>query len=141
MYFEGLDSEFCEFLENKVLYNYHVRLKNIFDNNLFHVVDHDNFYEVHPLFNYETCVSSNPKDHIEGNTLILQKNNDTLLTFESSENVVDYIEVSKVQIIDDIKYTLFYTYNRITNEPAPFKMTSAGKVTDKNGYFLDSEVV
>ena len=141
MYFEGLNSDFCNFIENKIRYTYHVKISQMFDNPLFNIVNHTNFYEVCPLFNYDSCTSSNPKDHTGSNVLILQKYGDTLISFDSTEESVSFSEASTVQVINNIKYTLYYTSNTVTGEPAPFKITSAGGVTDKNGYFLDSEVV
>ena len=140
MYFQGLNSDFCDFIEGKIRYTYHINVRNMVENGLFHFIEHDSFFEVKPVFNYDTCTSSNSKDHTEGNTLILQKNYDTIVTFESNEEVMEFNEASTVQVIGDIQYTLFYTYNALTGEPAAFKMTSAGHVTDKYGYFLDSEV-
>lgn len=141
MYFEGLNSNFCDFIENKIRYTTHTKISEILINPLYDIENHDNFYEVHPLFNYDTCTSTNPKDHTKGNTLILIKDQETLLSFDSQESTMDYTEASTVQEIDDIRYTLYYTYNNVTGEPAPFQMTSAGRSTDRNGYFLDSEVI
>ena len=141
MYFEGLNSNFCNFMAEKIRYTYNVRLNQIYDNPLFIIITHDNFYEVYPLFNYDQCSSSNSKDYTSNKILILQKKQDTVLSFESDEDTITYSESSTVQVIDNIRYTLYYTYNSVTGEPAPYKMTSSGGVTDKHGYFLDSEVI
>lgn len=141
MYFEGLNSDFCDFIEDKIRYIYHVKVADVIYNGLFQFIEHENFFELKPLFNYDSCTSNNPKDHTEGNTLILEKDYATLLSFESREELMEFSETSTVQIIEDIRYTLYYTFNPLTGEPVPFKMTSSGNVTDEYGYFLDSEVI
>ena len=141
MYFEGLNSSFCNFIEEKIRYTYNVPINQLYDNPLFIIISHNHFYEVYPLFNYDQCISSNNKDHTTGKVLILEKKDDTVLSFESSEDTISYTESSTVQVIDNIQYTLYYTFNNVTGEPVPYKMTSSGGVTDKHGYFLDSEVI
>ena len=142
IYDEGLNSDFCRFMAGIVKYNYHTTVTNILTSNLFNVTTHDNYYEVKPLFNYDTCESSNPKDHTNNpKVLILQKIGTTQITFRSDNKIIDYSEMKTETTIDNLKYTLYYTYDTITAEPAPNKLTSNGNVTDKNGYYLDCEVI
>jgi hypothetical protein len=54
---------------------------------------------------------------------------------------MEYSEMKSEKTIEGIKYTVYYTYDNVTGEPARFKMTSSGNVTDMNGYYIDSEVV
>lgn len=141
MYFGGLNTNFSNWIENKIRYTYYVKLINIIGDDLFYVEEYPHFYRVNPLFNYDTCTSSNPKDYTSGNTLILQKEQNTLLTFKSNEETITCNEAKTIQVIENIKYTLYYTYNSVTGEPAPNQMTTAGKMTDDNGYYLNSEVI
>lgn len=141
MYFEGLNSEFCQFIENKVQYNLHTTVQEILElPELFQIRTRDDYYEVIPLFNYTTCTSNNPKDYLYQNILILQKNNNTKITFTSNNPIMTYTETTQTLTLNNITYTLYYTYNPVTGEPAPGEMTSIGVPTDKNGYYLDSEV-
>lgn len=142
IYNEGLNSDFCNFISEKVGYNLYISITDILTSPLFSVTTHDEFYEVKPLFNFDTVTSSNPKDHTGNNhVLILQKIGTTMISFKSNQPIIDYAELKTETTIDNIKYTLYYTYDSITGEPAPFKKTSNGNTTDKNGYYLDSEVV
>ena len=82
------------------------------------------------------------KDHTENNeVLIIRRTASTLLSFNSNVDTMEYSEMKSEKTIEGIKYTLYYTYDKITGEPARYKMTSSGNVTDENGYYLDSEVV
>ena len=142
IYDEGLNSDFCNFIAEKVKYNLYISVTDILTNPLFDVTTHTNFYEVKPLFNYDKVTSSNPKDHTENNNvLILQKIGTTMLSFKSNQPVIEYTEQTTETTIDNIKYTLYYTYDPITSEPAPHKRTSNGNTTDEYGYYLDSEVI
>lgn len=142
IYNQGLNSPFANWIAEKVRYTLDISIEEMLDIGLFDITAHDNYYEVHPLFNYDTVTSSNPNDHTENkNTVILQKNNTTTLSFKSNTEIMEYKETIMEQIIDNIKYTIHYTYDPITNEPAPYKPTSNGNTTDENGYYLDSEVI
>ena len=142
MYFEGLNSPFARFMENKIKYNLYITIEDILDNDLFDVTTHDNFYEVAPIFNFDSVTSSNPLDHVENNkTLILQKIDTTKLSFKSNMPIREFAEVQSITTIDNIKYTVYYTYDSTTSEPASGKMTSSGNTTDEHGYYVDSEVV
>ena len=76
--------------------------------------------------------------HIYGFTFVFKT---TMLSFKADINTMTVSEISTVTTIDNIKYTLYYTYDSITGEPAPHQMTSCGSSTDENAYYLDSEVV
>ena len=142
IYNEGLNSDFCKFIAEKVGCNLYISITNMLTSSLFNVNTHDDFYEVHPLFNFDSVTSSNPKDHTSNNkVLILQKIGTTMLSFTSNQPIIDYSEFKNETTIDNIKYTLYYTYDTNTGEPAPYKRTSNGNTTDKNGYYLDSEVI
>lgn len=143
MYNQGLNNEFCQFMEEKVKYYLYITLEDLLSEiYLFDIIEHKNFYEVKPLFNFDTVTSSNPKDHTSNKkVLILQKNLETTLTFNSTTQIMEYSEIKSEIIIDNIKYTLYYTYDSITNEPMPNSRTSNGNITDKYGYYLDSEVI
>ena len=142
IYNEGLNSDFCNFIAEKVKYNLYIKVSDVLTSPLFNVTSHDNYYEVLPLFNFDSVTSSNPNDHTDNNkVLILLKDNDTMLSFKSDSAVIDYSEMKTESTIEDIKYTLYYTYDSITGEPAPNRMTTSGNVTDEHAYFLDSEVI
>ena len=142
MYNQGLNSSFCEWMENKEKYNLYISITELSASGLFDIIEHPNFYEVKPLFNFDTCESSNPKDHTDNNkVLILQKNDETMLTFKSTIRTRTNAEIKTITTIDNIKYTLYYTYDPVTNDPLPHKTTSNGNITDEHGYYLDSEVI
>lgn len=139
MYFEGLNSDFCNFMEEKVRLTREYEITDTANPPFVRTV-HDDFYEVRPLLNYDRCISTNPDDNINEHLLILDKDNDTLLSFESENYVRNYDEYTQEYTDGDITYTLHYTYDPVTLEPAPFKKTANGNTTDRNGYYLDSEV-
>ena len=143
MYFEGLNSEFANFIAEKVKYNVYVPVANIWLNPLLSVdTSNASHYIIKPLFNFDNVTSTNSKDHTENNdVLIIRRVTSTLLSFNSNIDIMEYSEIKLETTIDDIKYTLYYTYDKLTGEPARYKMTSSGNVTDENGYYLDSEVV
>jgi hypothetical protein len=142
MYNEGLNSEFCKFMEEKVKYTLTITVEDILDSDLFDVTTQDELYLVKPLFNFDTVTSSNPEDHTSNKyALVLQKIDTTKLFFKSNTQIREYEELTTENTIDNIKYTLHYTYDKITGEPAPNKLTSNGNTTDENGYYLDCEVV
>ena len=142
IYDEGLNSDFCKFIAEKVGYNLYISVTDILTSNLFDVTTTNEFYMVKTLFNFDSVTSSNPKDHTDNpKVLILQKIGTTMLSFKSNQPIIDYSEQKTETTIDNIKYTLWYTYDTVTGEPAPFKKTSNGNVTDKNGYYLDSEII
>lgn len=142
IYNQPLNSDFCEFMAEKVRNSLYISIADILTSNLFNVTTHENFYEVKPLFNYDSVVSDNPKDHTQNHkTLILQKIPTTMLSFTNNQPIIDYSEFVSEQTIDNIHYTLYYTYDSQTMEPAPYKKTSNGNTTDKNGYYLDSEII
>lgn len=142
IYNQPLNSEFCEFMAEKVRNSLYISIEDILTSPLFQVVTHENFYEVKPLFNFDSVVSDNPKDHTQNHkTLILQKIPTTMLSFTNNQPIIDYSEFVSEQTIDNIHYTLYYTYDSQTMEPAPYKKTSNGNTTDKNGYYLDSEII
>ena len=142
IYNQPLNSEFCEFMAEKVRNSLYISIEDILTSPLFQVTTHTNFYEVKPLFNYDSVVSDNPKDHTQNHkTLILQKIPTTMLSFTNNQPIIDYSEFVSEQTIDNIHYTLYYTYDSQTMEPAPYKKTSNGNTTDKNGYYLDSEII
>jgi signal-transduction protein with cAMP-binding, CBS, and nucleotidyltransferase domain len=142
MYFEGLNSDFTKWMAEKVKYNLYIKVSDVLTSSLFSVTSHDNYYEVLPLFNFDSVTSSNPNDNTTNNkVLILLKDNDTMLSFKSDMPIMDYSEMKTETTIEDIKYTLYYTYDSTTSEPASGKMTSSGNTTDEHGYYVDSEVV
>lgn len=148
MYNEGLDSDLCNWMEEKVKCTFYMKIADIpslLGGGLFwNQTEPEAFQDycaIVPLFNYDSCTSSNPKDHTEGTILILEKNPDTMLYFKSNTPIMNYKEMKTETIIDNIRYTLYYTYDETTGEPAPGKMTSNGNVTDEHGYYLDSEVI
>jgi hypothetical protein len=111
-------------------------------NPLFDITNHSDYYEVKPLFNFDTVTSTNPIDKTDNpKVLILEKKGDTKLSFKSNQPIIEYEEHISETTIDNIKYTLHYTYDPITSEPAPHKKTSNGNITDEYGYYLDSEVI
>jgi hypothetical protein len=129
-------------MAEKVRNSLYISIADILTSNLFNVTTHENFYEVKPLFNFDSVVSDNPKDHTQNHkTLILQKIPTTMLSFTNNQPIIDYSEFVSEQTIDNIHYTLYYTYDSQTMEPAPYKKTSNGNTTDKNGYYLDSEII
>jgi hypothetical protein len=102
----------------------------------------DSHYIIKPLFNFDNVTSTNPKDHTENNgVLIIRRTASTLLSFNSNVDTMEYSEMKSEKTIQGIKYTVYYTYDNVTGEPAPNRMTSGGNVTDMNGYYIDSEVV
>ena len=143
MYFEGLNSEFANFIAEKVKYNLYVPVANIWLNPLLSVdTSNASHYIIKPLFNFDNVTSTNSKDHTENNdVLIIRRVTSTLLSFNSNVETMEYSEMKSEETIEGIKYTLYYTYDKLTGEPARYKMTSSGKVTDEYGYYLDSEVV
>ena len=142
IYNQPLNSEFCEFMAEKVRNSLYISIEDILTSPLFQTTTHENFYEVKPLFNFDSVVSDNPKDHTQNHkTLILQKIPTTMLSFTNNQPIIDYSEFVSEQTIDNIHYTLYYTYDSQTMEPAPYKKTSNGNTTDKNGYYLDSEII
>ena len=142
IYNQPLNSDFCEFMAEKVRNSLYISIEDILTSPLFQTTTYENFYEVKPLFNYDSVVSDNPKDHTQNHkTLILQKEPTTMLSFTNNQPIIDYSEFVSEQTIDNIHYTLYYTYDSQTMEPAPFKKTSNGNTTDKNGYYLDSEII
>jgi hypothetical protein len=142
MYNEGLNSSFAQFMEEKVKYHLYISVGEVLVSPLFNATTTDTNYTVRPLFNFNNVTSSNPNDHTENkDVLILEKDTSTLLYFKADVNVMTVSEFSNETTIDDIKYTLYYTYDSITGEPAPHRMTSCGASTDENGYYLDSVVV
>ena len=142
IYNEGLNSDFCNFIAEKVRYNLYITVADILTNPLFQVTTYDDYYMIKPLFNFDNVTSTNPNDNTSNNNvLIIEKNNNTRLSFKSNQPVIDYEEHTTETIIDNIKYTLHYTYDPVTSEPAPYKRTSNGNTTDEYGYYLDSEVI
>lgn len=142
IYNQPLNSEFCEFMAEKVRNSLYISIEDILTSPLFQTTTHENFYEVKPLFNFDSVVSDNPKDRTQNHkTLILQKIPTTMLSFTNNQPIIDYSEFVSEQTIDNIHYTLYYTYDSQTMEPAPYKKTSNGNTTDKNGYYLDSEII
>ena len=143
MYFEGLNSTFANFIAEKVKYNLYVPVAYIWLNPLLSVdTSNASHYIIKPLFNFDNVTSTNSKDHTENNNvLIIRRVTSTLLSFNSNVDTMEYSEMKSEKTIDGIKYTLYYTYDKITGEPARYKMTSSGNVTDEYGYYLDSEGV
>ena len=83
MYNQGLNSSFAKWMAEKVKYNLYIKVSDVLTSPLFKVTSHDNYYEVLPLFNFDTVTSSNPDDHTSNNkVLILLKDNDTMLSFK-----------------------------------------------------------
>jgi hypothetical protein len=142
IYDEGLNSDFCNFIAEKVKYNLYITVADILTNPLFDVITYTDYYMIKPLFNFDSVTSTNLNDNTSNNNvLIIEKNNNTRLSFKSNQPVIDYDERTTETIIDNIKYTLHYTYDPVTSEPAPYKRTSNGNTTDEYGYYLDSEVI
>ena len=142
IYNEGLDSDFCNFMAEKVKYNLYISVADILTSDLFQVTAHNHYYKVCPLFNFDTAESSNKDDNTDNKkVLILAKKPETMIMFRSENTIIEYGEIKNETIIDDIKYTLYYTYDAVTGEPAPYKQTSNGNITDKNGYYVDSEII
>ena len=143
MYFEGLNSEFANFIGEKVKYNLYVPVANIWLNPLLDVdIGNSSHYIIKPLFNFNSVTSTNSKDHTENNNvLIIRRVASTMLSFKSDIDLMEYSEMKSEKTIDGIKYTLYYTYDANSGDPLPYKMTSSGNMTDEYGYYLDSEVV
>ena len=142
IYDEGLNSDFCNFIAEKVRYNLYITVADVLTSPLFDVTTYTDYYMIKPLFNFDTVTSTNPIDKTDNNkVLIIAKDNTTRLSFKSNQPVIDYEEHVTETTIDNIKYTLYYTYDPITSEPAPHKTTSNGNTTDEYGYYLDSEVI
>ena len=144
IYDEGLNSDFCNFITEKVGYNLHTTLDNLLLSDLCESESlGGNIVKIYPLFNFDTVTSSNSLNHTENNNVLIVNNYyvDTLFSFKSNQPVLEYEENVSETIIDNIKYTLHYTYDSVTGEPAPYKKTSNGNITDEYGYYLDSEVV
>ena len=142
IYDEGLNSDFCNFIAEKVKYNLYITVADVLTSPLFQVTTYTDYYMIKPLFNFDTVTSTNPIDKTDNNkVLIIAKDNTTRLSFKSNQPVIDYEEHTTETIIDNIKYTLHYTYDPVTSEPAPYKRTSNGNTTDEYGYYLDSEVI
>ena len=142
MYFEGLNSDFANFIEEKVKYNLYINVGSIFESSLFETESTAAYHKILPLFNFDSVTSTNSNDHTENNNvLVLRKFNSTLLSFKSDMETMEHSEIKSENTIDGIKYTLYYTYDKVTGEPARKRMTSNGNVTDEYGYYLDSEVV
>lgn len=144
IYDEGLNSDFCNFITEKVGYNLHTTLDNLLSSDLCESEFlGGNIVKIYPLFNFDTVTSSNSLNHTENNNVLIVNNYypSTLFSFKSNQPVLEYEENVSETIIDNIKYTLHYTYDSVTGEPAPYKKTSNGNITDEYGYYLDSEVV
>ena len=142
IYNERLNSDFCNFIAEKVRYNLYITVADVLTSPLFDVTTYTDYYMIKPLFNFDTVTSTNPIDKTDNNkVLIIAKDNTTRLSFKSNQPVIDYEEHTTETIIDNIKYTLHYTYDPVTSEPAPNKRTSNGNITDEYGYYLDSEVI
>ena len=142
IYDEGLNSDFCNFIAEKIRYNLYITVADVLTSPLFDVTTYTDYYMIKPLFNYDTVTSTNPIDKTDNpKVLIIAKDNTTRLSFKSNQPVIDYTEHVTETTIDNIKYTLYYTYDPITSEPAPHKTTSNGNTTDEYGYYLDSEVI
>ena len=142
IYNQGLNSDFCNFMAEKIQYPLYISIADMLTSPLFQVTTHENFYEVKPLFNFDSVMSDNPKDHTQNHkTLILPKIPETMLSFTNNQPIIDYKELIQEYTLEGITYTLHYTYDENTGEPAPFKKTSNGNTTDKNGYYLDSEII
>ena len=142
IYNEGLNSDFCNFIAEKVKYNLYITVADVLTSPLFDVTTYTDYYMIKPLFNFDTVTSTNPIDKTDNNkVLIIAKDNTTRLSFKSNQPVIDYEEHITETIIDNIKYTLHYTYAPVTSDPAPNKRTSNGNITDEYGYYLDSEVI
>ena len=142
IYDEGLNSDFCNFIAEKIRYNLYITVADILTSPLFDVTTYTDYYMIKPLFNFDTVTSTNPIDKTDNpKVLIIAKDNTTRLSFKSNQPVIDYTEHVTETTIDNIHYTLYYTYDSQTMEPAPYKKTSNGNTTDKNGYYLDSEII
>ena len=142
IYDEGLNSDFCNFIAEKVRYNLYITVADVLTSPLFDVTTYTDYYMIKPLFNFDNVTSTNPNDNTSNNNvLIIEKNNNTRLSFKSNQPVIEYAEHTTETTIDNIKYTLHYTYDPVTSEPAPYKRTSNGNTTDEYGYYLDSEVI
>ena len=142
IYNEGLNSDFCNFIAEKVRYNLYITVADVLTSPLFDVTTYTDYYMIKPLFNFDTVTSTNPNDNTSNNNvLIIEKDNTTRLSFKSNQPIIEYAEHTTETIIDNIKYTLHYTYDPVTSEPAPYKRTSNGNTTDEYGYYLDSEVI
>ena len=142
IYDEGLNSDFCNFIAEKVRYNLYITVEDILTSPLFDVTTYTDYYMIKPLFNFDSVTSTNPNDNTRNNNvLIIEKDNTTRLSFKSNQPIIEYSEHTTETTIDNIKYTLHYTYDPVTSEPAPYKRTSNGNTTDEYGYYLDSEVI
>lgn len=142
IYDEGLNSDFCNWIAEKVKYNLYITVTDLLTSPLFDVTTFTDYYMVKPLFNFDSVTSTNPIDKTDNpKVLILEKKGDTRLSFKSNQPVIEYNEHTTETTIDNIRYTLYYTYDPVTSEPAPYKRTSNGNITDEYGYYLDSEVI
>lgn len=141
IYNEGLNSSFCNFIAEKVEYTLFISLEDLMSTELCrYTFIGGGLIMIKPLFNFTNVTSSNPMDNTENNkVLILQYKETTMLSFHSNQPILAYDELQIESVIDGVRYTLYYTYDKITGEPAPFKKTSNGNVTDKYGYYMDSE--
>ena len=60
-----------------------VDLKSVLEDSRFHVKNNDDIYIIVPLFHVKVMGSSNINDKVNENSIICEKNNDTVLYFNN----------------------------------------------------------
>ena len=83
IYFNGLFSKEFKIIGSVLYPSVTVELKNILSDSRFHVKNNDDIYIIVPLFHTKVMMSSNINDRVNENSIICEKNNDTVLYFNN----------------------------------------------------------
>ena len=83
IYFNSLFSKEFQLIGSVLFPSVTVELKNILDDSRFHVKRNDDIYIIVTLFHVKFMKSSNINDRVNENSIICEKNNDTVLYFNN----------------------------------------------------------
>ena len=83
IYFNNLFSREFQLIGSLLYSSVTVDLKSVLDDSRFHVKNNDDIYIIVPLFHVKVMKSSNINDRVNENSIICEKNNDTVLYFNN----------------------------------------------------------
>jgi len=123
MYYSTITNKELQYFHNRPVHNFTVKLSQMITSPLFQVEEiiTDSIYKIYPLFYTNQITSSNPKDRILDNKVIIcqklesteENNQETYFTFISDENseIVDYSEYGTYyEIRDQLTESQFNAY-------------------------------
>ena len=83
IYFNNLFSREFQLIGSLLYPSVTVDLKSVLEDSRFHVKNNDDIYIIVPLFHVKVMGSSNINDKVNENSIICEKNNDTVLYFNN----------------------------------------------------------